>query len=188
MKKLFFTLFLVTLSLVGEAQIIKSNSVKTNVKVESLSDGKKDWFYIGAGYGPAWYEDYYYDSWAGYSIKEEYTELPLMLEFNYMRAISGTFDYSVVPYFGGGAALGIGTEDGNFYGHLQPFLGVMLGGPSFRFDIRAAPTLYMVDDDWYGSLLFEPGVWFNHFYFGFGIGFEFDDMEACGMIRTGWSF
>lgn len=183
MKKLFLTLFLVTLSLVGEAQIIKSNSVNVKVREEQLSDGKKDWFYLGVGFGPAWYEhwDWYWDEY------EQTTEAPLMLEFDYMRALSGAFDYNVVPYVGGGAALGIGINEGYFYAHLQPFLGVMLGGPSFRFDIRVAPTLYLVND-LYGSLLFEPGVWFNHFYFGLGIGFEFDDMEACGMIRTGWSF
>ena len=169
MKKILFTLLLAALSVAGQAQIIKSNSVKVKVTEESITDGKTSWQYLGLG-GGGMIED-----------------APILVEYNYLKTISGTFDYSVVPYFGGGAAVGWGMGDGNFYAHVQPFVGVMLGGPSLRFDMRVAPTLFVCDEA-YLAIMFEPGVWIGHFYLGIAAGVEVGDGEGCALSRIGWSF
>ena len=170
MKKILISLLLASFVFSSQAQIIKSNSVNVKVKESQNTDGKQQWLYLGLAGGGC--DDY----GAG------------MVEFNYLRAISGTFDDNVVPYVGGGVALGYSPTEEGIYLHIQPMVGAMLGGTTVRFDIRLAPTLYVLEDEFRGCVLVEPGVWFGQFHIGAGVGWDFDDGDVCGMFRLGLSF
>lgn len=168
MKKIIITFFLIAIAATGHAQIITSNSRKVKVHEEQLAEGKTSMMFVGLGVTGC--EDFG----------------ALKAEFNYLKALSRTFSDNVVPFVGGGVGLGVSPDEG-YYVHLQPFVGVMLGGPSLRFDLRLAPTLVLCDDIYLG-LLVEPGVWVGNFFLGGGAGYEVFDEGMLYRVHLGLSF
>ena len=169
MKKIIITFFLIAIAATGHAQIITSSSRKVKVHEEqAFVEGKTSKMFVGLG--GAGCEDFG----------------AIVAEFNYLKALSRTFSDNVVPFVGGGVGLGVSPDEG-VYVHLQPFVGVMLGGPSLRFDLRLAPT-FMVCDEGYFGILIEPGVWFSNFFFGGGLGYDILEGGLMGMGRIGLSF
>lgn len=73
-----------------------------------------------------------------YSISKS---VPLALNVDWIRSLSGSFGTAVIPYFGFGILGGYETNHGALAGSASADLGVMFGRKKFKLDLRIQPSL-----------------------------------------------
>lgn len=182
MRKALLALLAISLCGVVHAQIINAGSVKVKTTTEILWPGKSAWFIgLNAGIMPMGEEEYY-----GYK-HHRMDKKNAILEGGYIGAFSGTLASKFVPVYGASVGMGYGFQKENFYMHLKPFIGLMLGDPSFRLDLSLSPTAHLMDGVRCYVWL-EGGIWISHFYLGISTRWPFVDVGEGLMGRIAWIF
>lgn len=189
------------------AQIMRSKSTTLGTRVVSTGSSNTNtqtWAYIGAGAGPV------------NTVGDFTTAVPYFtacfLEGGVMRMLSDE-EGKAVPFVGVDVALGVSPDSDNsgLYFQSGPFLGLLIGKPSFRFDLRLQPSFsycingyrqeqknYNVIDDGtgqyqstmqvedYGGVLLatEASIWLGHF----NVGIRYIPLYSGIMGRIRWRF
>lgn len=118
------------LLLPAQAQIMKSSSTTMKLQVREEPRDSNDVMYIGLGAGVVnTVEDF--DKFVPYYA-------PVFLEIGVLRTLVD-FNGNVVPFIGADMAGGVSMARG-FHYHAGPFVGLMLGKPAFRLDLRIQPS------------------------------------------------
>ena len=203
MKRIVLVILGLLLMLPVEAQIMRSKSTTLGTRVVSTGTSKtkkQTLTYIGLGSGPVnTIEDF--SSAAPFFF-------PAFIEGGVIHALAD-IENTAVPFVGVDVALGLNLSSGNFAPYFQsgPFVGLLIGKPSFRFDLRLQPSFnYCVDGlrnesvaggeygttvhtSWikdYGGVLLttEASVWLGHF----NVGIRYVPLYKGIMGRIRWRF
>ena len=173
------------LMLPAGAQIMKSQSTTYGLKVVPSNRSSKNTSmqaYIGLGCGPV-------NTVEDFSAAVPYFA-PLFVEAGVMRLMSDV-EGKVVPFVGVDLAIGLNLTSANVAPYFQsgPSFGLLLGKPSFRFDLRLQPSfsyaiegyrqekveysmygteLHSLHVEDYGGILLatEASVWISRFNIG----------------------
>ena len=184
MKRVVLLLALCLLTFSVSAQKItstKSNKrtytypVQPTIKYVGATVGYYEYKHVPVSYGG--YDDIYEE---GTTI---YNQL-LGIQGGYLYSLFGDMNKSFTPYVGGEVLLGYNTDGESITAQLGAAVGVMIGRPSFRLDVRIQPELTYwsdcyIDDEIYvyefgwihpdSQTIFRPnlalrvGMWINHF-------------------------
>ena len=181
MKKVVLLLALCLLTFSVSAQRI--TSTKSNKRTYSYPV-QPSFIYAGATYGTYHYEkgdDRFQDDVVG-------------IQGGYLYSLAGDMNKSFTPYIGGEGLLGLSIMRAGMVVQVNGAIGVMVGQPSFRLDVRLQPGLTFWSNCYYeyfgnyysvhnnSKALFQPnlalrvGMWINHFnlyvqyHYLFGIG------------------
>lgn len=195
MKKTLIILVLCTLAVGAVAQTKKVVKTKT-VNTQYITQPSIMFFGIGGG-------EYVYSGTREFTDNNgntsegpyEYQSGILGVQGGYLYSLFGDMNKSFTPYVGGEGLLGVTPAHGmDFAFQASAVAGVMIGGPSFRLDIRLMPQLtyfgngqyeYMIENpayplygdqyvhyrqNGYGSsfrpnIALRVGAWINHFNF-----------------------
>ena len=192
-KKAALLLMLSLLAIPINAQIMKANSttMKTTVVPAQPSD-RKNLFYVGMGYGTI-------------NTVKDFTQWSPKFDAGFVEfGFAGTLaDYqkSVVPIIGLDLAAGIGTS--GLYIESGPFVGLLIGKPTFRFDMRIQPAVYYCNggkyyekelmygltstaqEDYFNVLFaLDAGVWIH----SFNVGIKYVPLYKGIMGHIRWRF
>ncbi|MBQ8702977.1 MAG: hypothetical protein IJ524_01215 [Bacteroidales bacterium] len=185
MKKTLIILVLCTLTIGAVAQtkkVVKTRNVTTQYIAQPAI------MYIGIGGGEYIYKGKRTIDRRSVHIEDapyEYQTGIVGLQGGYLYSLFGDMNKSLTPYVGGEGILGLASAYGvSLAIQASAVAGVMIGGPSFRLDIRLLPQLtyfgdgeyrYIADGNYYAdnerasslrpNLALRAGVWFNHFNF-----------------------
>lgn len=194
----------------GSASAQRKMTSRTTVRTTHYTAQPTMW-YLGAAYGLYDYsgtrttemEDYWGNS---QTIEADYHSeggaYLLGVQGGWLYSLVGDINKSFSPYVGAEGTIGIGG-DGSFAIQVGANVGVMLGSPSFRFDLRIQPQLtyfneiyyfyesvYINGDNYYGgdidplllpNIALRAGVWINRF----NIYLQYNNDFSAGL---GWRF
>lgn len=168
MRKVFIILALCFLAVTASAQTKKTVTTRT---VTTHYTAQQSTYYVGIGGGEY---DYMKDS-------VPIDRGALGLQVGYLYSLYGDINKSFTPYVGGEATLGIDPSNGiTLAAQLGAAVGVMIGSPKFRIDLRLQPQLsyfgkrersvysllysYEIEEPSIvrPNLAIRAGVWFNH--------------------------
>lgn len=207
MKRIVLLALGLLLILPVEAQIMKSQSTTLGTRVVSTGTSNTNtqtWAYIGAGAGPV------------NTVEDFSTAVPYFtacfLEGGVMRLLADA-EGKLAPFVGVDVALGVNPDSdySGLYFQSGPFFGLLIGKPSFRFDLRIQPSfsycingyrqeqmnMNVIDDgtgqyqstmqvEDYGGVLLatEASVWLGHF----NVGIRYVPLYKGIMGRIRWRF
>lgn len=203
MKRIVLVILGLLLMLPAEAQIMRSKSTTLGTRVVSTGTSKtkkQTLTYIGLGSGPV-------NTIEDFSTAAPFF-FPVFIEGGVMRALAD-IENTAVPFVGVDVALGLNLSGGEFAPYFQsgPFFGLLIGKPSFRFDLRIQPSFSYsasglrqvrnyyydygveaveLDTEDYGGVLLatEASVWLGHF----NVGIRYIPLYGGIMGRIRWRF
>lgn len=202
-------LLLALLLLIGGSALAQRKMTSKTTIRNTHYTAKPSMWYLGAAYGIYDYhgtrtievEDYWGNS---QTIEADYHSeggaYLLGVQGGWLYSLVGDINKSFSPYVGAEATIGIGGYADDLAVQAGANIGIMLGSPSFRFDLRIQPQLtyftkavyyydydgdYSYDDDYDPLLLpniaLRAGVWINRF----NIYAQYNNTVSFGL---GWRF